>query len=42
MAQPTAKAGATLRVIIAHGKFEGAMAAITPIVCLMTSRRLYG
>ena len=37
--QPAAKAGATLRVIIASGKFHGVMAAHTPIGCLMTIRR---
>ena len=37
MAQPTAKAGAALRVIMAAGKFHGVMAAATPIGCLMTS-----
>ncbi len=30
-AQPAAKAGAHLRVIIAAGKFHGVIAAITPI-----------
>ena len=34
--QPAASAGATLRVIIAIGKFQGVMAAHTPIGCLMT------
>ena len=34
--QPAASAGATLRVIIAIGKFHGVMAAHTPIGCLMT------
>ena len=34
--QPAASAGATLRVIIAMGKFQGVMAAHTPIGCLMT------
>ena len=34
--QPAASAGATLRVIIAIGKFHGVMAAHTPIACLMT------
>ena len=37
--QPTAKAGATLRVIIAHGKFHGVMAATTPTGCLITTTR---
>jgi hypothetical protein len=34
--QPAANAGATLRVIMAIGKFHGVMAAHTPIACLMT------
>ena len=34
--QPAARAGATLRVIIAIGKFHGVIAAQTPIGCLMT------
>ena len=34
--QPAASAGATLRVIIAIGKFHGVIAAHTPIGCLMT------
>ena len=34
--QPAASAGATLRVIIAIGKFHGVIAAQTPIGCLMT------
>ena len=38
--QPAASAGATLRVIIAIGKFHGVIAAQTPIACLMTSVRL--
>ena len=33
--QPAASAGATLRVIIAIGKFHGVIAAHTPIGCLM-------
>src|SRR5690606_5149044 len=33
--QPTANAGATLRVIMAAGKFHGVMAATTPTGCLM-------
>ena len=33
--QPAASAGATLRVIMAIGKFHGAIAATTPIGCLM-------
>ncbi len=38
--QPAASAGATLRVIIAIGKFQGVIAAQTPIGCLMTTVRL--
>ena len=38
--QPAASAGATLRVIIASGKFHGVMAAHTPTGCLMTRVRL--
>src|SRR5204863_4945836 len=38
--QPAASAGATLRVIIAIGKFHGVIAAQTPIGCLMTRYRL--
>jgi hypothetical protein len=34
--QPAASAGATLRVIIAIGKFHGVMAAHTPMGCLST------
>jgi hypothetical protein len=34
--QPAARAGATLRVIIAIGKFHGVIAAHTPMGCLMT------
>ena len=34
--QPAAKAGATLRVIIAMGKFHGVMAAHTPTGCFST------
>ena len=37
--QPAARAGATLRVIIAIGKFQGVIAAHTPIGCLSTKRR---
>ncbi|MNT80308.1 hypothetical protein D3C72_2197470 [compost metagenome] len=40
MLQPAARAGATLRVIIAEGKFHGVIAAQTPMPCLITSRRL--
>lgn len=35
MVHPAANAGATLRVIIALGKFHGVIAATTPIGCLM-------
>ena len=34
--QPAAKAGPALRVIIADGKFQGVIAAQTPIACLIT------
>ena len=37
--QPAASAGATLRVIIAAGKFHGVMAAHTPIGCFSTTMR---
>ena len=37
--QPAASAGATLRVIIEHGKFHGVIAAQTPIGCLITTSR---
>jgi hypothetical protein len=40
--QPAARAGPTLRVIMAIGKFHGAMAAQTPIGCLIEARRLPG
>ena len=36
---PTARPGATLRVIIALGKFHGVIAATTPIGCLRTTMR---
>ena len=39
--QPAANAGATLRVIIAAGKFHGVMAAQTPIGCFSTIRRWF-
>ena len=39
-AQPAASAGATLRVIIAIGKFHGVIPAATPIGCLITVIRL--
>lgn len=38
--QPAANAGATLRVIIASGKFHGVMDAHTPTGCLSTTMRL--
>src|SRR5258706_14794511 len=38
--QPDARAGAHLRVIIALGKFQGGMAATTPIGSFNTSTRL--
>ena len=37
--QPAARAGATLRVIMAKGKFQGVIAAVTPTGCLSTRRR---
>jgi hypothetical protein len=37
---PAARAGATLRVIIAIGKFQGVIAATTPTGCLTTTTRL--
>ena len=37
---PAANAGAALRVIIAAGKFQGVMATVTPIGCLITTIRL--
>ena len=40
--QPAASAGATLRVIMASGKFHGVMAAHTPIGWRSTARRLVG
>ncbi|MCY1176048.1 hypothetical protein D9M73_163090 [compost metagenome] len=42
MVQPAARAGPALRVIIAAGKFHGVIAAVTPIGCLITIRRLSG
>ncbi|CAH0291230.1 hypothetical protein SRABI66_04281 [Stenotrophomonas lactitubi] len=42
MVQPAARAGPALRVIIAAGKFHGVMAAVTPMGCLITIRRLSG
>ncbi|MNT10508.1 hypothetical protein D3C72_1453420 [compost metagenome] len=35
--QPATKAGATFRVIIANGKFQGVIAATTPTPCLIVS-----
>jgi hypothetical protein len=40
MVQPAARAGPSLRVIIAAGKFHGVMAAVTPTGRLMTKMRL--
>ena len=40
--QPTARAGAHLRVIMALGKFHGVIAATTPIGSLATTRRRSG
>ena len=37
---PAASAGPALRVIIEDGKFQGVMAAQTPMGCLMTTMRL--
>src|SRR3974377_827115 len=37
--QPAAKAGPALRVIIAAGKFQGVIAAQTPIGCFNTTTR---
>ncbi len=42
MVQPAAKAGPTLRVIMAVGKFQGVMAAQTPMGCFSTTMRLSG
>ena len=36
---PAARAGATLRVIMLMGKFQGVIAATTPTGCLMASMR---
>lgn len=38
--QPAARAGPTLRAIIAFGKFQGVIDAATPIGCLSTRIRL--
>mmetsp|Transcript_13980 Transcript_13980/g.42641 ORF Transcript_13980/g.42641 Transcript_13980/m.42641 type:complete len:297 (-) Transcript_13980:623-1513(-) len=40
--QPAPSAGAALRVIIAEGKFQGVMAAVTPIGCLSVIMRRPG
>ena len=40
MVQPAARAGPALRVIMADGKFQGVMAATTPIGSLSTTIRL--
>ena len=40
IAQPAASAGAALRVTMAAGKFQGVIAAQTPIGSLMTTIRL--
>ena len=40
IAQPAAIAGATLRVIMALGKFQGVIATHTPMGCLRTMKRL--
>ncbi len=42
MLQPAASAGANLRVIIAAGKFQGVMAAVTPTGRFSTRMRLSG
>ena len=42
MVQPAARAGATLRVIMADGKFHGVMAAHTPTGSRVTTMRLSG
>jgi hypothetical protein len=39
-AQPTASAGATLRAIMAFGKFQGVIEPTTPTGCLITTIRL--
>ena len=39
MVQPEANAGPAFRVIMAAGKFQGVMAAQTPIGCLTTTSR---
>lgn len=40
--QPAARAGATLRVIMDMGKFQGVIAATTPTGCFRTSMRRFG
>ncbi len=40
MVQPTASAGATLRAIMALGKFHGVIEAATPTGCFSTTMRL--
>jgi len=40
--QPAASAGDTFRVIIAIGKFQGVIDALTPIGCFITSTRRSG
>jgi hypothetical protein len=42
MVQPAASAGPALRVIIAAAKFQGLTAAVTPIGCFSTIKRLSG
>ncbi|MCY1383679.1 hypothetical protein D9M69_718300 [compost metagenome] len=37
--QPAARAGPTLRVTMARGKFQGVMAATTPMASLVTTMR---
>src|SRR2546430_5357401 len=39
MVQPEANAGPAFRAIMAAGKFQGVIAAQTPMGCLMTTRR---
>ena len=40
MVHPAANAGPAFRVIMAAGKFQGVIAAVTPIGCLITISRL--
>ncbi len=42
LVQPAAMAGPSLRVIIAAGKFQGVIAAVTPTGCRSTSTRFTG